>query len=333
MASKHKLIVHVSDDLLYDVIIKEAKASGKAQSEFIRDIVAKELLDKIIARKEEMNNCYSIFKDDYYGVNSIFNRNYYKTAYPMDMTIDSVRQITKDGVIQLHKIDEIISHDYESVFFGMMSFSLKALMNSVKNEVQGLIPGIVKDKWPELEYGMDVADLNLIFIDRVDVVVKSYTEGDANTKSKVIINIKIHLQASRFLFKSIEYNKDFLRIDFLNIRYHRFKDVAVKGWLSDRYERLLYLKPIREILLGGFFAGLLYRQKEKELLMTEIDNLYLNQDFGQNGMLGVPDRFVKLHMSNEQIKLNLGSFRNAFESVKEKMNGFKRSDGSPDWLK
>lgn len=333
MASKHKIIVHISDDLLYDVIIKEAKASGKAQSEFIRDIVEKELLDKIIARKEEMNNCYSIFKDDYYGVNSIFNRNYYKTAYPMDMTIDSVRQITKDGVIQLHKIDEIISHDYESVFFGMMSFSLKALMNSVKNEVQGLIPRIIKDKWPELEYGMGVADLNLVFIDRVDVVVKSETNGGVNTKNKVTINIKIHLQISRFLFNSIEYNKDFLRIDFLNIRYHRFKDVAVKGWLSERYERLLYLKPIREVLLGGFFAGLLYRQKEKELLMAEIDNLYLNQDFGQNGMLGVPDRFVKLHMNNEQIKLNLGSFRNAFESVKGKMNGFKRSDDSPDWLK
>lgn len=333
MASKNTIKVHIGDDLLYDVIIKEAHGVGKGKSEFIRDIVQKELSDKIIARKEEMNNSYSIFKDDYHGVNSIFNRNSYKTAHPADMTIDSVRQITKDGVIQLHKIDEIISHDYESIFFGMMSLSLKALMNSVKNEVQGLIPKIIKDKWSELEYGMDVADLNLIFIDRVDVVVKSYTEGDANTKSKVIINIKIHLQASRFLFKSIEYNKDFLRIDFLNIRYHRFKDVAVKGWLSDRYERLLYLKPIREVLLGGFFAGLLYRQKEKELLMTEIDNLYLNQDFGQNGMLGVPDRFVKLHMNNEQIKLNLGSFRNAFESVKEKMNGFKRSDGSPDWLK
>lgn len=326
MASKNKIIVHIGDDLLYDSIINEAKLSGKKQSEFVRGILEKELSMKIIERKERINRDYSIL-----------DRNNYATSYPLNITVDSERQVTSSGVHFFPKIDEVITHEYQSHFFGMMALSLKQIMNGVKNEVQSLIPRVVERRWYEIELGMEYADINLVFINRVDVIFKDYTTEDYNQNEKkkepkATITLKIHLQVSRFVINAMERNNDFLRIDFLNVNYKRFKDIAINGWLSKRYERFLYFKPVKEVLLGGYFAGLLYRPKKYDELLNEIQELFLDQDYSRNGMLVVKDKFVKLHMNGDQIKLNIGSFRHGFEKIKEIRSGFIRDGKAPEWM-
>lgn len=326
MASKNKIIVHIGDDLLYDSIINEAKLSGKKQSEFVRGILEKELSMKIIERKERINRDYSIL-----------DRNNYATSYPLNITVDSERQVTSSGVHFFPKIDEVIIHEYQSHFFGMMALSLKQIMNGVKNEVQNLIPRVVERRWYEIELGMEYADINLVFINRVDVFFKDYTtenysQNEKKKEPKATITLKIHLQVSRFVINSMEKNNDFLRIDFLNINYKRFKDIAINGWLSKRYERFLYFKPVREVLLGGYFAGLLYRPKKYDELLNEIQELFLDQDYSRNGMLVVKNKFVKLHMNGDQIKLNIGSFRHGFEKIKEIRSGFIRDGKAHEWM-
>lgn len=316
MASKNSITTHISDDLVYSVIEREIAKTKKNRSEFLREILEKEFAAQIEEQKIHLNNMYSYTR--YSDASSV---------YPLNVTIDSERQVTSDGFTRFNKIDEVLYHEYESHFFGMISFSLKQMINSIKNEVQGLIAGVFKAQWFNIESQYDSADINLVFINRVDVSLFSHNDG------KFYVRMKIHFHVSRFLFSAVDNDKDFLRIDFLNIKYLRFKDVAINGCLSKQYERYLYLKPTKEVLLGGFFAGLLYRPKEKQDLMAEICDLLSEQNSSKNGMLELPDKFVKIHINSEQIKVDRRSFRKGFQMFEERRKILHAEKNKPSWLK
>lgn len=316
MASRNIIKVHFGDDLIYSVVMSEAAKSKKSSSEFVRDILKETLSREIFEQRIHLNNMYSHTRlSDAASV------------YPLNLTVDSERQVTKNGFFRLNKIDEILYHEYESTFFGMMSFSLGQLMNAVKNEAMRLIPEVIKRAWPEIEHQYDYADINLFFVNRVDLIFSDCRDG------KFYVQIKIHFHVSRFLFSTIDNDDDFLRIDFLNIHYWRFKNVAINGCLSKQYERLLYLKPTRETLLGGFFAGLLYIPKEKTALKEEIRDLLSNQDVSRNGMLEIPGKFVKIHVNSEQIKVDRRSFSNGFKMLEERRKVLHENGDTPSWLK
>ncbi|HGH7224947.1 hypothetical protein ACWUWQ_24290 [Klebsiella pneumoniae] len=234
------------------------------------------------------------------------------SVYPLNITIDSERQVTKDGVLRLNKVDETLYDDYESIFFGMMSFTLNQLKKTVRDEAVKRIPEAIKRAWSSIESQYDSADINLVFVNRVDI---SFLE---NKDNKFYVRIKIHFHVSRFLFSAIDWNDDFLRIDFLNIKYLRFKYIAVNGCLPKQYHRWLYLKPTKETMLGGFFAGLLYTPKNKEVLIKEIEQLLSSQDFCRNGMLEIPGKFVKVHINSEQIKVDGRSFSDGFNMLEQR---------------
>ncbi|QKJ61145.1 hypothetical protein [Serratia fonticola] len=316
MASKNIIRVHFCDDLLYSVVMSEVNKSKKSKSEFVRDILEGALSKEIEEQKVRLNNMYS-----YTRLSDA------ASVYPLNLTVDSERQVTKNGFFRLNKIDEILYHEYESTFFGMMSFSLRKLMNEVKNEAGGLVPEVIKRAWYDIESEYDCADINLVFVNRVDVIFSDCRDG------KFYVRLKIHFHVSRFLFSAVDNDDDFLRIDFLNIHYWRFKDVAINGCLSKQYERLLYVKPTRETLLGGFFAGLLYIPKEKKALMEEISDLLSNQDFSRNGMLKIPGKFVKMHINSEQIKVDRRSFSNGFKMLEERRKVLHENGDTPSWLK
>ncbi|MBC3211970.1 hypothetical protein [Serratia fonticola] len=316
MASKYIIRVHFGDDLFYSVVMSEVNKSKKSSSEFVRDILKVALSREIEEQKFRLNNMYS-----YTRLSDA------ASVYPLNLTVDSERQVTKEGFFRLNKIDEILYHEYESTFFGMMSFSIRNLMSSVKNEAAGLISEVIKRAWPEIESQYDCADINLVFVNRVDVIFSGCRDG------KFYVQMKIHFHASRFLFSAVDNDDDFLRIDFLNIHYWRFKNVAINGCLSKQYERLLYVKPTRETLLGGFFAGLLYIPKEKKALMEEISYLLSNQDFSRNGMLKIPGKFVKMHVNSEQIKVDRRSFSNGFKMLEERRKVLHANRDTPPWLK
>ena len=296
MASKNIIRVHFGDDLLYSVVMSEVNKYKKSKSEFVRDILEGALSKEIEEQKVRLNNMYS-----YTRLSDA------ASVYPLNLTVDSERQVTKNGFFRLNKIDEILYHEYESTFFGMMSFSLRKLMNEVKNEAGGLVPEVIKRAWYDIESKYDCADINLVFVNRVDVIFSDCRDG------KFYVRLKIHFHVSRFLFSAVDNDDDFLRIDFLNIHY--------------------YVKPTRETLLGGFFAGLLYIPKEKKALMEEISDLLSNQDFSRNGMLKIPGKFVKMHINSEQIKVDRRSFSNGFKMLEERRKVLHENGDTPSWLK
>ncbi|MGE5985830.1 hypothetical protein ACQJ21_06455 [Klebsiella michiganensis] len=300
MASKNNIIVHIGDDLLYETILKEVEKSKKSKSRYILDILHRELKDDILRHKLKDNDRYAgIFSS---GVIS---------AYPANMTIDSERQITPDGIIKLKKIDECIDYCYQSRFFCMMSFSFNQLIASEKSNALDIIPKVISERWEKIEEDNGKADINLVFINRVDVRYFQCNEG------RFFIRMKINFHVSRFMLASLDINDDFLRVDFLNIKYLRFKNVAINGRESKTYDRFLYIKPTRETSLGGFFAGLRYVPKNIDVLKDEIDKLLINQD-SKKGMLAVPGKFIKLHINLDQIKVNQSSFRKGFDNIEER---------------
>ncbi|WP_447879970.1 hypothetical protein [Serratia fonticola] len=316
MASRNVIKVHIGDDLIYSVVMSEADKYKKSNSEFVREILEEVLSKEISEQKSRLNDMYS-----YPRLSDAVS------VPPLNFTVDSERQVTKNGFFRLNKIDEILYHEYESTFFGMMSFSLRKLMNEVKNEATRFVLEVIKRAWHDIESQYDCADINLVFVNRVDVIFSDCKDG------KFYVRIKIHFHVSRFLFSAVDSNDDFLRIDFLNIHYWRFKDVAINGCLSKQYERFLYLKPTRETLLGGFFAGLLYIPKEKKALMEEIRDLLSNQDVSRNGMLEIPGKFVKIHVNSEQIKVDRRSFSNGFKMLEERRKVLHENGDTPSWLK
>ncbi|AWF35485.1 hypothetical protein J5259_002801 [Klebsiella oxytoca] len=316
MASKNKIIVHIGDDLLYSVLKDEIKKSGGNSSEFVRKILEDKCSKKVAEERVLLKNNYSNSKST--DANS---------AYPLNMTIDSERQVTKDGVFRFNKIEDSLYDDYESVFFGMMCFDFSDIKNKVKNEAVKRIPGIIKNAWFSIEENYSQADINLMFVDRVDIRFLEYK----NKRFYVRIKVKFHV--SRFLFSAIELNDDILRIDFLNIKYLRFKYVAINGCLSKKYDRWLFLKPTKETSLGGFFAGLFYIPKKKEVLIEEIKQLLNSQDFCKNGMLEIPGKFVKMHINSDQIKVDGRSFAQGFKILKQRMKIHSVGAENPSWLK
>ncbi|ENF1916029.1 MULTISPECIES: hypothetical protein [Enterobacteriaceae] len=316
MASKNKIIVHIGDELLYSVIKNEIEGTGEKKSEFVRRILEEKLSAKISEKRGLLNSMYSPERN----TDAV-------SVYPLNITIDSERQVTKDGVLRLNKVDEILYDDYESVFFGMMSFTLNQIKKTVRDEAVKRIPEAIKRAWSSIESQYDSADINLVFVNRVDI---SFLE---NKDNKFYVRIKIHFHVSRFLFSAVDWIDDFLRIDFLNIKYLRFKYVAVNGCLPKKYYRWLYLKPTKETMLGGFFAGLLYTPKKKEVLIKEIEQLLSSQDFCKNGMLEIPGKFVKVHINSEQIKVDGRSFSDGFNMLEQRRQMHSVGAVNPPWLK
>lgn len=316
MASKNKIIVHIGDEILYSVIKDELKDTDEKKSEFVRRILEEKLSDKVSEKRQELNSKYPCVRS-----------NEAVSAYPLNITIDSERQVTEEDFFRLNKIDEILYDDYESVFFGMMSFTLNQLKKTVRDEAVKRIPEAIKRAWSSIESQYDSADINLVFVKRVDI---SFLE---NKDNKFYVRIKIHFHVSRFLFSAVDWNDDFLRIDFLNIKYLRFKYIAVNGCLPKKYYRWLYLKPTKETMLGGFFAGLLYTPKKKEVLIKEIEQLLSSQDFCRNGMLEIPGKFVKVHINSEQIKVDGRSFSEGFKMLEQRRKIHGVGAESPTWLK
>ncbi|HEJ9228393.1 TPA: hypothetical protein ACS29S_001477 [Klebsiella oxytoca] len=316
MASKNKIIVHIGDEILFSVLKDEIKRSGGNSSEFVRKILEEKFSGKVFEAKYDLNKNYSYNRDTDAA-----------SVYPLNITVDSERQVTKDGILRFDKIEEVLFDDYESIFFGVMSFTLSHIKKTVKNEAVKRIPEIIKKAWSSIESQYGSADINLVFVNRVDISFLEYKDDKFYVRIKVLFNV------SRFVFSAIEWNNEFLRIDFLNVKYRRFKNIAINGCLSKKYDRWLYFKPAKETSLGGFFAGLLYTPKTKEVLIEEIEWLLSNQGAHRADMLDIPGKFVKIHFNSDQIKVDGRSFGQGFKILEHKREKHRFGIDRPSWLK
>ena len=93
MASKNSITTHISDDLVYSVIEREIAKTKKNRSEFLREILEKEFAAQIEEQKIHLNIMYSYTR--YSDASSV---------YPLNVTIDSERQVTSDGLLDSIKL-------------------------------------------------------------------------------------------------------------------------------------------------------------------------------------------------------------------------------------
>lgn len=308
MASRNTVITHIGDDLFYELILREAKGEGKSKSEYVRDILMKELSDKL----DDLN---SSFNDNY-----AYERNNTRiSVYPANTTIDSSLYYrgVRGRMFKLNKVDDTLTGVYESPLLGLVNHSSKGLKDNAKKEAIRMLPQIIRERWHEIESLHGNTDVNLLFINRVEV---SY-EGEFDNKFH--IRVSIHFYMSRFPLDAID-SDDFLRLDFLNIHYLRFKNVAINGRLYKKYDRLVYIAPSKETLLGGFFVGLFYKPKDKMELLGEIREIIDDQDVNRADIINIPGGFVKLHFNHELVKVNTHTFSKAYKVVLERRMALKK---------
>ncbi|EFM6088457.1 hypothetical protein HGL67_003672 [Escherichia coli] len=324
MASKNKIIVHIGDEILYSVIENEIKACGCNKSEFIRNILEEKFKDKIAEAKKSLNNAPKTIKT--------FERRWsYPLSEEIELTCDWIysgkrhRSRMLDGRIhgartfsELYTSNKI-SGEYTSVFLDLIATTLKELKEHAKKRVENVIPDIFKEKWNNVIDIDNSADINLIFINKVDVKFLWHQNNEG------YFHIDIWYQLLQLSFESLDdyRNKYLLRLDLLNIKYLRFKEVATKKYMPTQYERLYYIKTEQKTRLGGFFVGLFYSQRDKKTLINEIDQLILKQDNCKNKTLNIPGRFVKLHIPPSIIKIDHSSFHKAFEILKKEREQFQ----------
>lgn len=321
MASKNKIIVHIGDEILYSVIKNEIKACGCNKSEFIRNILEEKFKDKIAEAKKSLNNAPKTIKT--------FERRWsYPLSEEIELTCDWIdsgkryRSRMRDDRIygtrtfSKQYTNNKISGEYTDIFWGLIAITRKELKEHIKREVRNVIPDIFKEKWNNVIDINSSADINLIFINKVDVKFLWHQNNEG------YFHIDIWYQLLQLSFESLDdyKNKYLLRLDLLNIKYLRFKEVATKKYMPTRYERLYYIKTEQTSRSGGFFVGLFYSQRDKKTLIDEINKLILKQDNHKNETLNISGRFVKLHIHPSIIKIDHSSFHKAFEILKKEQS-------------
>jgi hypothetical protein len=87
------------------------------------------------------------------------------------------------------------------------------------------------------------------------------------------------------------------RLDFLQIRFKQFKDVAVNGWDKSQYERLILIDNASTTRSGGYFVGLsLYKLDYMADEYKDFHRISIDNDTGRksvNCMVHIHHRAVK----------------------------------------
>ncbi|MCI9498130.1 hypothetical protein [Enterobacter hormaechei] len=90
------------------------------------------------------------------------------------------------------------------------------------------------------------------------------------------------------------------RLDFLNIRYRNFRDVAVKGWDNQKYEKMLLIDTASRSRSGGYFIGVSW---------SDIDYLsYGYEDFLPKEISfsrGKKELLCQIHIHNRDVSVKV----------------------------
>ncbi|EDW2259386.1 hypothetical protein [Salmonella enterica] len=310
MASKNTIITHIGDDLFYELILKEAEREGKTKSEYVRSILMKELSGKLHDLKMSFNDRYSYSRVE----NGV-------SVFPVNVTLDRGFHYSNQNrkVFRINKVDDVLTGVYKSPMLGLIPLTLKGFKNNIKEEAIRILPSIIKDHWSEIESLHGCMDVNLFFVNRVDV---SYAGFEENIFS---LKIDIHYYMSRFPLDAID-GDDFLRLDFLNIRYLRFKNVAINGRLHKEYDRFAYIAPSKETLLGGFFVGLFYKPQDKEDLLEKLKGIIYGGSEEKENIINIQGGFVKYHCNYELVKVNMRTFSKEYHNLLEIRKELKKKN-------
>lgn len=159
---------------------------------------------------------------------------------------------TSDNLVTLYAKSFVLgNYQYEAPVLKFERYNrLKPLSGKISNELIGLVRDALREyvvsKIPNIIGQLGCTpDILHLFVKKT--VVKYYRDGDVSWH----FNILPELHALP-LFINDAMNS---RLDFLQIRFKQFKDVAVNGWDKSKYERLILIDNASTSRSGGYFIG------------------------------------------------------------------------------
>lgn len=180
-----------------------------------------------------------------------------------------------DNLVTLNAKSFVLgNYQYESSF---LEFERYNRFESLGGKISSELKKPVRDALREYVISMvpiiigqlgGTPDILHLFVKKAEV--KYYHDGDISWRFNILP--ELHILP---LFINDAMNS---RLDFLEIRFKQFKDVAVNGWDKSKFERLILIDNASTSRSGGYFVGVsLYKldymtDEYKDFHSISIDN-------------------------------------------------------------
>lgn len=264
MASKNRITTNFTDPT-YDFILDLESKSNISQSKIIQSIVydymIREsenniLIESLISSRKER-------KDEYFNstlrVGSFFNSKekgekgekkkfYSSTFYEKELRLDINEFTPKEKSDICDVIMKTVGLNFKLTPLGMLASNLVSMLSPYSENI----------------------DYCLVICHEVIISKKSCSN---NGKTKEYFSVKLKL-SNHPITKSTYSLCDFRFLDFLNIKYESFFDVACHGWNTKKHSKITCIGALNRKASGAYFLGMSrYEINHEEQLQKEFKHI------------------------------------------------------------
>lgn len=277
MASEYRITTNFKSTQIYKLVKLLARNNKMSESGFIEEMLR-------ISFDEQLREPEKLLGDGKVGKNrNLLPNNYFLSGLTFNLAtlLDG-----KDYTVSPREIVFDMSFPLiESESFNFNSKTEKSTINRMV--IRGEINKRLKSELESYIYDFAYPDAMLFFLTRADVSYKKEKPLFVNFYVTVTVYIlPIHLNK-----KNLE---KYSLLDFANITYRQFSDVAKKGWNRSKYSHLIYIDEVSQSKSGGYFIGVLHEQKKLTL-----------EDFKGFEKVKIPTNdkiyFVDFHLDNSRM--------------------------------
>lgn len=253
MASKMRITVNFSSSELYKFIVAKSEKTKNSFSSIIESLALKGLGRNIDSGDVDFIPGDMIKKNKNLVPAKLYSQglefNYFMTS---DNKIYTERSYSVSGLVFDINIPLILKHHP------------RRTSKYVDNEmVRGWVSEDLKSRIGIHDYSVCTPDIVLSFVYKVNVTChKVNKDGTAELK----ISYSYHFIP---VYMNKREQEKMYQLDFMNIKYRSFLDVAKKGWNRGKYSHILHIQGMDEKTSGGYFVGVLNEPQTPESIISQ----------------------------------------------------------------
>lgn len=282
MTSKNRITVNFKSEI-YSHLIRMAGKEGPSLAGLVQRIVTaairNDMVDTILLEKLRLH-VTSGDKDSA------------RTELDVLKILHETRQLDlNENIIIILKSREIILCDYSFKLIDTEPFRSGELTGSLKGQARDKIREYIKWEVRAIVGQLGgVPDMLHIFIK----LAKVECHKDKNNLWIFKVTPKLHVLPL--------FNKDIKgsKLDFFNVIYRQFRDVAKFGWKQSEYERLFLIDTASHSRSGGYFIGCSWFEINQ--LKKEYKNFF---SVHVNDNLELKNVFCRVYMHNRDVKFKV----------------------------
>lgn len=266
MAGKHRITVNIRDEVLLDAVLIKAKELKKTKSRLIEEILWESLVDDVERNQikvcnrinEELENRPEVRNDVHLHSALVRSGDRFqgalilKTVLRNNCNFLGFTNSEGNRYFQRRLKGTVI---IDSPFLRSNdTWPAKKIIENIELIVRTIIKNNMSDIWTELQpvnsdnCKVNVADIALALVEDIKVEYVKFEEN------RFIVNVYLNAYFIPFHSDYIGTDPHFGHLDFMNVSYRRFCDVATKDW-GTKYYRLIYIDTQSKIGSGGYFIG------------------------------------------------------------------------------